>query len=378
MMRITDLMIQKLKPADGAARQKTYFDETLKGFGIRVSMGGSKSFVLIYGKGRNTKTLGRYPDLSLAEARKKAKQVQGELASMTEPELAVYLSPNFNEARERFLDDAKSRLKPSSYDQYSRPLNKHFEFSKRVGEITRQDVMKAISALKGSVSAPRHAFVAIRTMLSWCVLHGLISTSPVPPLQFKVTSRSRILTDEELKAVWLRADEVGYPYGALVQLLILTGQRRGEIAGLHRSWLSKNLLTYPTGFCKNKREHTIPLGPLALSIISKIPKSSELLFPASRAHVRGNPTSTINGWPKYKRNFDQGLTDVAPYTLHDLRRTFSSQLAAQGTPIHVTEKLLNHVSGTLSGVAAVYNRYSYAAEMRGAIEAYETHLLTLI
>ncbi len=97
-----------------------------------------------------------------------------------------------------------------------------------------------------------------------------------------------------------------------------------------------------------------------------------ILFPA------GKPNGLVfNGWAKQKAALDR-LAPLPHWTLHDLRRTFSSQMAALGTPIHVTEKLLNHVSGTLSGVAGVYNRYSYAAEMRAAVEAYEAHILKLV
>jgi integrase len=194
----------------------------------------------------------------------------------------------------------------------------------------------------------------------------------VPTIRFQSVSRTRILTENELTSIWHRAEEVGYPYGVLIKLLILTGQRRGEIVGLRRSWISKDTITFPVGFCKNKREHVIPLGAMARSIVDGIPNDGELLFRA-----RGQTDTTFSGWSKAKAQFDEPLS-IAPYTLHDLRRTYSSQMAALGTPIHVTEKLLNHVSGTLSGVAGVYNRYSYATEMRSAIEAYETRLLALI
>lgn len=208
--------------------------------------------------------------------------------------------------------------------------------------------------------------------MNWCVRHGLLETSPVPALQFSTKSRSRILTDQELRTVWHRAVEEGYPYGTIVQLLILTGQRRGEIVGLQRNWIGKDTISFPAGFCKNKREHVIPLGAEARRIFETMPEEGELIFPA-----RGNPEATFSGWSKAKAQFDAPL-HISTYTLHDLRRTFSSQLAALGTPIHVTEKLLNHVSGTLSGVAGVYNRYSYATEMRSAILAYETQLKALI
>ncbi len=209
-------------------------------------------------------------------------------------------------------------------------------------------------------------------MMNWAVMHGYLATSPVPPLRFKPIARSRTLMDEELVLVWKRAGAIGHPYGTIVKLLILTGQRRGKIAGLRRSWISNDLVTFPSGFCKNKREHVIPLGRVARKVIDGIPGEGELSFPA-----RGRTSTSYSGWGKAKAQFDAPL-GIADYTLHDLRRTFSSQLAAFGTPIHVTEKLLNHVSGTQSGVAGVYNRYSYAAEMRSDVEAYEAHLEALI
>ena len=385
IMRLTDLTIKSLKPplqeggkhATNATKQKTYFDDHMKGFGVRVSMGGSKTFVLMYGKRRNLKTLGRYPEMTLAEARIEAKRALGEVAGREELPSRVKLI-SFAEVQALFLKDTATRTKVSTHAEYARLLTKHFPFDMPIADIQRRDIAEVIDDLRERPSAAHHAFIAIRTLLNWAEQHGYVEHSNLPPFKFRVTSRSRFLNETELVAVWHRATEVGYPYGALVQLLILTGQRRGEIAGLRRSWLSKDTITYPQGFCKNKREHVVPINPMAQAIIAEIPKTSEFLFPASRAHVRGIPTGIINGWPKHKRNFDKGLEGVGPFTLHDLRRTFSSQLTSLGTPIHVTEKLLNHVSGTVSGVAAVYNRYSYAAEMRTAVEAFETRLKELL
>ncbi len=368
--RLTDLLIRQLEaPKQG---QLTYFDEALPGFGVRVSQGGSKSFVLVFGQKRKLRTLGRYPDLSLADARKKAKQVQGELLATPETVDKVLHSISFSAARDRFLADSRKRTKASTFTEYQRLLERHFEYSKPLELLNRQDIMGAIGVLSLKPSIEQHAFVAIRTMMNWCVRHGLLDTSPVPSLRFSSQSRSRILSAEEMKVVWHRAEKVGYPYGVLIKLLILTGQRRGEIVGLRRNWISMDAITFPIGFCKNKREHVIPLSAMAKSIIDGIPSEGELLFPA-----RGQTETTFSGWSKAKAQFDEPLS-IAPYTLHDLRRTYSSQMAALGTPIHVTEKLLNHVSGTLSGVAGVYNRYSYATEMRSAIEAYETRLQALI
>ena len=209
--------------------------DAFPGFGVRVSQGGSKSFVLKYGKRRQLKTIGRYPDVALADARKIAKRVQGEVLSLLDI-VGIAHDISFDEARERFLRDSQARTKPKTFEEYDRLLRKHFAFGKQLAAISRQDVMEAVTTLSDKPSVEQHAFVAIRTMMNWCVRHGLLATSPVPPLRFKTESRTRILSDDELRAVWRRAVEVNYPYGSIVQLLILTGQRRGEIVGLRRSW----------------------------------------------------------------------------------------------------------------------------------------------
>ena len=359
MTRLTDLLIQKVGLPKGATKhQHTYFDDSFKGFGLRVSVGGTKSFVLMYGKKRQLITLGRYPELSLAEARNKAIKA---LADVLDVPVSRQASLSFLEARKRFLEDALVHTKPSTYVEYERLLRKHFPFDKPLDQVSRQDVMDVVADLKRSPSTAQHAFVAIRTMMNWAVRRGYLDSSPVPPLRFKSASSSRILTDEELKLVWQRAEEVGYPYGTIVRLLIFTGQRRGEIAGLRRSWINDDAITFPVGFTKNKREHKIPISSLTKQLLEDLPSDTDLFFPA-----RGKPEQSFNGWSKAKREFDKPL-EIAPYTLHDLRRTYSSNLARAGVPIHVTERLLNHVSGTISGVAAVYNRHDYWEEMRKAV-----------
>ncbi len=163
--------------------------------------------------------------------------------------------------------------------------------------------------------------------------------------------------------------------------MILTGQRRGEIASLKWSYVDRDnrTITLPATLTKNRRQHTFPYGQGVADILGVIPEQGDYLFPASRDHVRGKPTTVFNGWPKAKAELDQKLEGVDPWTLHDLRRTFSSGLAALGVAQVVVEKLLNHVSGgTLSPIAQVYNRHSYMEEMRAAIAAWEAKLASLV
>jgi integrase len=167
----------------------------------------------------------------------------------------------------------------------------------------------------------------------------------------------------------------------IVKLLILTGQRRGEIAALRADFFSKqpdnsqlSLCTLPPNLTKNGREHTFPIGPIATSILrpalnSECAEKNILLFPA-----RGKISSPFNGWSKSKAALDD-ISQVRGWCVHDLRRSFATNLARLGTPIHIIERLLNHKSGSISGVAAVYNRYDFMTEMREAIDKYDQFLL---
>ncbi len=362
-MRLTDLSIRKLKsPIQG---QRTHFDDAPSGFGVRVSQGGAKSFVVMYGKRRQLKTIGRYPDMKLADARREAKRIQGELAFQNMADLSHLPAITFTEAKDRFLDDTKSRTRPKTHYEYQRLLGLHFKYNKQVQEISRHDVMRVVSKLNNTPSEAQHAFVAIRTMMNWCTKHGLVDNSPVPRMTFKIKARSRILTDNELTAVWKRAGATEHPFGYIVQLLILTGQRRSEIGSLRWSWVNSDQIVYPPDFTKNKREHRLPIGTMANDILEGLSNDADLVFPS-----RDNTDTPFNGWSKCKKRFDEAL-DMPPYTLHDLRRTYSSNMARLGVPIHVTEKLLNHVSGTVSGITAVYNRHTYMNEMQEAVNLFE-------
>jgi len=365
-MSLTDAQIKRLRAPEKG--QKTYFDDALSGFGVRVSQGGTKTFIALCGPERKRHSLGRYPTMSLAEARARAKKVQGEFALESPIEIARPIL-TFEDARRMFLADSQKRNRARTFEEYDRLLHRHFTFNGTLDEIDRHQLVRALDKIKATPSEQKHAFVAIRTMMNWCCKRGHLDNSRVPPLTFKATPRDRVLTAEELRAVWQRAETYGYPFGPIVRLLILTGQRRGEVTNLRRSWFEDDAITFPAEIMKNAREHTIPMSDMTRDLIADLPERTDLLFPS-----RLNDQKPFNGFSRAKRAFDREL-ELKPYTLHDLRRTFSSNMAKLGTPIHVTEKVLNHTSGTISGVAAVYNRHSYQDEMREAYFNYEQYLL---
>jgi integrase len=157
------------------------------------------------------------------------------------------------------------------------------------------------------------------------------------------------------------------------------GQRRSEIGRLRWDYLDPETgsITLPAAETKNNRQHTFPLGATAAAIVRSIDRGTLYLFPARRDFRMDMPSAVYNSWAKDKRAFDQ-LCPIAHWTLHDLRRTFSTNLAGLNTSPHVLGRILNHSSGTISGVAAIYNRFRYMEEMRAAIEAWETKLARLV
>jgi integrase len=161
-----------------------------------------------------------------------------------------------------------------------------------------------------------------------------------------------------------------------VALLVQTGQRRGEIARLEWDWINGNTITFPAHVTKNGREHVLPIDPEARAIINSCIRWNEhaYLFPAARK--RKDTTTVFNGWSKAKAAFDKEC-GVTGWTLHDLRRTFATNLQRLGVRLEVTESLLNHVSGSRRGIVAVYQTYRFLPEMREAILTYERWLTTL-
>jgi len=336
---LTDLAIRSLD-------EGVYFDTRLPAFGIRVGK-HRKTWLVVKGKGRTKVRLGHYPAISLSDARRRAHIALG-------TPFQERTAPTFRDARDEFLD--QDRWRPRSKSEIIRLLHRHFDWTKRVDQITHTDVLEAIERISAPSEAA-HAFKDLKTFFNWCVPRYL-THSPMagldPPSRY--VPRERVLTDEELKAVWKASEPMGN-YGVLVRLLILTGQRVGQYLPFSQAWVQNDAVVFPASVMKGKREHIIPVTPLAAELLGKL------------------DPCTYQGKPKLKLDEASGVT---AWTLHDLRRTFATNLAALRTPIHVTEKLLNHVSGTVSGVAAIYNRHTYMDEMRAAIEAWEGKLINLV
>jgi integrase len=299
----------------------------------------------------------------------------------------------FQQAVALFIEDKSKNRRPKTFEAYEWHLNR-LGFKGSLSEIRGDEIARALKGIK-SRSTYDHALVAARIFFNWAMKRRYIDHNPTFGLSPHGTpTRSRVLTDAELQSIWLACslepatgeDAVLSPsgesvthlpraYAAIVKLLILTGQRRGEIAALQSSWIQNETITLPKEITKNSREHTFPIASLSKSILASLfIKPDTLPFPARVSKTFPTP---FNGWSKSKAALDK-LSGVYAWTLHDLRRTFATRLADLGTPPHIIERLLNHLSGHISGVAAIYNRATYLPEMRQAIQLWEDKLISLL
>lgn len=352
-LHFTDLGIQKLVPG-------LYFDDKTPGFGLRVQK-NRKTWLVVKGKNRTKVKVGHYPMLSLGEARRKA---QLELASPSNPRPSL----TFPEAKEAYL--AQNKWRPRSKKVLESSL-RHFDWRRPLDKITHEDVAKALDAID-SPSARAHALKDIRSLFNWAVPRYL-SASPAAGLKMAPQkARSRVLTDEELRRVWITAGDMG-TFGVIVKLLLLTGQRKSEIGGLKKEWINQGGITLPAEVTKNGREHSFPLGSSASGILSSItvPPTGCLFRSAA------STTTPYNGFAFHLKQL-QKASETSDWTLHDLRRTFATGLASLGVPIHVTEKLLNHVSGSHGGIVGVYQRFAYWEEQKDALAKWEEKIQSLV
>jgi integrase len=199
------------------------------------------------------------------------------------------------------------------------------------------------------------------------------------------TSRDRVLSDDELRRIWCAAERLGYPYGALVQLLMVSGQRRNEVAGMRWGELNGSLWTLDATRTKNGRVHEVPLPTAAKAILASVPR-----IRGSDYVLTTNGLSQVTGFASAKSKLDAAVlalaqeraaerrqnaaVEVASWRFHDLRRTTASGLARLGQPPHVIEAVLNHRSGVISGVSATYNRHDYRNEKLTALQVWGEHV----
>ncbi|WP_244610500.1 tyrosine-type recombinase/integrase [Microvirga pakistanensis] len=255
--------------------------------------------------------------------------------------------------------------------------------------ISRQEILAVLDAIveRGAPIQANRLVAALRRFFGWAVERGLLDASPVASLKppSAEEARDRVLADGELRAIWLAAEDIGYPFGRAVQLMILTGQRRSEV--LEAEWsefdLERRLWSIPRERAKNGTGHVVPLSPLALELIRGMPRvgqGQQLLFTTNGATPFSGVSRAaerLSNLAAEYLNSDPGGV-LAPWRLHDLRRTFATGCARLGVSLHVVEKTLNHTSGTFGGIVAVYQRHEFLDERRRAMNVWADHVADLI
>jgi integrase len=347
-----------------------YWD-SLKGFGLRVGK-TRKTFIVLVASGRR-KSIGVWPLQSLADARRQARKLLAEKTlGRSHPTHTA-----FDDALNAYLAEAERTLRPITYRLYRRLLTSHYPFGRQsVGDITPRQILRQIDHLP--TSEKRHAFCVGRTAFRWMERRHIIDRSPFSRLDTPPdnASRSRVLDDTELRAVYRTACAGEGVHERIVALLCLTGQRPQEIAKLEWRWIKGDTIEFPSSVAKNKRAWVIPIGPVCQDHIVHVDKmvGSPYLFPAKR-HLKAT-TTVYNSWGQDKARFDRAC-GVDGWQLRDLRRTFATGMQRLGVRLEVTEELLNHVSGSRRGIVGVYQTHRFAAEKTEAIRQWEAYLTDL-
>lgn len=390
---LTDAKIRSLRrPKSGQIEVR---DKSVPGLRVRVGMSGTKSFVLrkrVAGKYRNV-TIGRFSErFGLAEARKRARQILSDIELKADP-LAALPQPRRRSPATLTVSAlwpqykaAKSHLR--SIGEIERVFKRHIlpEFGDRAADqITRSEITRLIDEI--AANAPVMARITLgylSSFYSWAMPRlDHLQANPCrdagrPPAP---KARDRVLSEEEIGALWHVLEGEGKPFGPAIKLLLLTGQRRNEVFDADRAEfdLAAKLWTISGERAKNGATHLVPLSSSALAIVKELlkDKRSDKLLPA-----RGNWDMSPSGFSKAMRRIREVLEEevghpVAHWTLHDLRRTLATGLQRLGVRLEVTEAVLNHLSGTRSGIIGVYQRHNYFHEKQSALSAWEREVRRL-
>jgi integrase len=404
--------------------------EAVAGFGLKVTPAGGKVYVFQYRMTRpgmtramptRRLTLGKHGELTPDQARKDAKLLAAQVTRGTDPRQAQHdaLAADerasdavkqkarldtelaFEKVAARWLAEYETGRRPRSYDQAKLVINKHLKPTlegRPLPAITRSDLQAILDGIPARQPASRrtvYAYAAI--FFGWALQRGEIAENPLqmmakPPA---AKARDRVLTDGELAVIWHATAGLGGVLGTFYRVLLLTGQRREEVAGMNWAELDRAAATWtiPAIKAKNGVAHIVPLAPAVVNeldqlALAKLAKADEKNSDAQRWPKSGAVMSirgavSISGFSQAKRQLDakiaeSGFDIMKPWRVHDLRRTMATGFQRLGIRFEVTEAVLNHVSGARGGVAGIYQRHDWKEEKRAALEAWARHVASIL
>jgi integrase len=382
-MKLTQPTVNTLSLPPGKL-DAIYFDDDVPGLGLRLRYGGKRSWIFQYGIGTKQRrmTLGTAPALTLAMVRKTAAELHARVRLGEDPAAAKregmrHAAETVEAMLRLYLPERKQTLARTSYTSLERHLLRYAKSLHGTGValVNRRDIgglLATIAESSGATSANR-VRASLSAFFGWCMARGLTEQNPVIGTHvLPEKSRSRVLSLAELAAVWNACSEDAY--GAIVRLLILTGQRREEIGGLRHSEICDGNIVLPGTRTKNRRAHVVPLSAAAQAILAKMPVGDD-------DFVYGN-SKPFTSWGYGKAHVDARLAAAGikldPWRVHDIRRSVATGMAEAGIAPHIVEAVLNHVSGHKAGVAGVYNRATYDREKRAALSLWSDHVMAAV
>ncbi len=385
--KLTSPMVEKIHPPARAGRVE-YWDTVLPGFHLRVTKGGAKTFALMTRlRGKQIRvTIGQAGVLSLAVARDKARDALAKVDKGEDPreERRQFQTPPSDLVEHVVADFIKRHVRAKTRKRSAEDTERYFRnhvlprwSGRSIKAIRRQDVLDMLDDIvdDGKPVAANRALAVVSKMFNWCAGRGIIDASPVAGIErpSEEVERDRVLTDDEIAALWGAWDNMGFPFGAISKMLLVTGQRRNEAANMRWSDIDLDdaLWTLPREITKGARSHEVPLAPLAVELLGSLPRIGENDFVFGTGRRGDKPPS---GFSDAKIRADQ-WSGVKGWVLHDLRRTVGTGMARLGIADQTISRVLNHAEG---GVTKIYKRYSYLDEKRGALDAWARKLESIL
>lgn len=403
---ITKRAVDALNPSP-----KTDFlwDDEVKGFGLKVTPAGSRSYIFQYRMGGRTAkvrrhTIGAHGPWTPDQARKEAKRLSHMVDCGQDPGTIKQekrhqdVALAFSSYAERFIVEYLQVEWKGSHELAAGLLRREAVpvlKSKPLTDIRRSDISAILDRMADRPASRRNTFAALRRLFRWAVGRGDIAASPIGEMEPPAApaSRDRVLSDSELSIVWHASEGLGYPFTYFVKLLILTGQRREEVAGLNWAELDRDQAMWilPAERSKNATAHHVPLSSGAIDLIDGIAhrfQQKSGTWPKQGFLLSSNGDKPSRGFSVAKSRLDKFCNELLkkrdhqfssddklkPWRFHDLRRTCATGLQRLGVRFEVTESVLNHLSGSRSGIAGVYQRHTWATEKKAALQAWNDHV----
>jgi len=393
--RLTDRTLKALKPTGS---RYDVMDADVPGFGVRVSEKGQRTFILIArypGSSNPTRrALGEYPAISLEKAREKARDWRAVLRKGLDPKAQ---EEGFRRGELRKHETTFAAVADDFLERHVRGQRKARDTEREIrkeligpwgnrpiASILREDVVTLVEAIARR-PAPYLAHIVfghIRSLFNWAINRGAygLETSPCDRLKPSALigpkqPRQRILTDDELRALWAASETIGYPFGPLYRLLLLTGARKSEVSGAR--WpefaLDKKVWLVPPERFKSNATHLLPLSDQAIATLNDLPRftKGDHLFSSTFGE------KPVAGFSKAKTRLDALMAArlSAPWVIHDIRRTVRTKLASLRVPDMVAEMVIGHGR---KGLQRVYDQHTYESEMREALERWSNHLQSIV